>query len=120
MARRAFDIVAAASDQDLDRLIELGRVNAQRHEAMWRMAVIFYISAPATVVLALVQIAPEAVLAAILEGSVYLWGAIVLLLVWMLYYFAVQWRARQIIAVLEMIRLERAQAPSSSQARGAK
>ena len=110
MARRAFETVAGASDHDLDRLIELGRVNAGRHEAMWRMAVMFYISVPATVLLALVQMAPGAVAAAFFEGSVVLWGLIALLLVWMLCYFAVQWRARQIVAVLEMVRLERPQA----------
>ena len=112
--------MADVTDQDLDRLADLARVNAQRHDSMWRMLVMFYVSVPATLLLALLQVFPDAVLAAIREGSFLLWTPVGVLLVSMLYYFGAQWRARQVVALLEIARLERAQAPSSSQARGAK
>lgn len=107
MAERAFNLLAAVSDRDLERLADLARVNSQRHDSMWRMSVMFYVSVPATGALALLQIAPEAVAAAFTEGSVVLWVAIGAILSSMLYYFGAHWRARQILAVLEMVRLER-------------
>ncbi len=107
MARGARAVLAEAPDGLLERLIALAAVNARRNEAMWRMAALFYVTAPVTLFLAGLEGAPDFVRGFFAERGPFLAVLVGLMTVWLLYYFANQWRARQMEAVLELVRIER-------------
>lgn len=107
MARRARAVVADVPDEVLDQLIAVAAVNARRNEAMWRMGALFYVTVPVTLFLAGLEGAPDYMREFIRDTAALLVIQVVALTIWLLYYFANQWRARQIEAVLELIRIER-------------
>lgn len=100
----------------LDQLAGIAAINARRSEALWKAAALFYITVPVTLTLAALQAIPE-VLRQFLAGmppSVGFGVAIGTLCaaLQMLFYFGVHWRASQIAAVIDLVRLER-QAPAT-------
>jgi hypothetical protein len=107
MATKALARLQSVDDALLNRLAGLAAVNARRHEAMWRFAALFYITVPVTLFLAALQGAPDFIrlyLAALgWVGALMAFG----LTIQMLHYFAAQWRARQIEAVIDIARIER-------------
>lgn len=106
-ARRTAALLSAVDDATLVRLIELAAVNLKRNDGMWRLAVMFYVTVPATLLIAGLDAAPD-LMAEIFRPV--LWTFILmlpLLTLQLLFYFATQWRAGQIVGVLEMIRIER-------------
>lgn len=106
-ARRALARLADIPERQLDMLSDLAAVNARRNEAMWRMAALFYVSAPVTLFLASLQGAPQLMREMFRISGLLLLGLVVLLTIWLLYYFATNWRARQIEAVIDLARIER-------------
>lgn len=112
MAEGGLAILTTASDGLLDRLAALAAVNARRNEALWRMAALFYVTVPATLFLAGLEGAPDIVALVLAEAVVPLILTVVSLTAWLLYYFASQWRARQIEAVIELARIERMGGPA--------
>lgn len=107
MAQGGLAVLADVPDDLLLRLGDLAVLNAKRNESMWRLAALFYVSVPLTLVLTGLEGAPE-IVKDILAQS---WGVILvgggLITLWLLYYFGNQWRARQIEAVVELARIER-------------
>ncbi|WP_282008258.1 hypothetical protein [Brevundimonas aveniformis] len=108
MARGAFKRLAEVPDETLVHLAELAAVNHSRHQSMWRLAVLFYVSVPVTLVLAGLQGAPDFIGEVLVTAGWGLAAVVGLLTVWILVYFAHQWRSQLIVAVLELIRIERA------------
>lgn len=107
MARGAFALLDGVPAAELARLAELAEVNSRRNEALWRVIVVLYVTVPVTGLLVGLQAAPELVLRVIAEGSTLLWAVFLSMGLSMIYYLATLWRARQITAVLELVRLER-------------
>ncbi len=108
MAKAGLPLLERHSDDLLGRLADLAAVNARRCEAMWRMSALFYITVPVTLFLAGLQGAPDVLREYI---ALFGWLGLVILvgvLFQMLHYFAALWRARQIEAVIELARIERA------------
>ncbi len=107
MARGAMTVLADVPPDLVDRLQDLASLNARRNEAMWRMSALFYATIPFTLLLAGMEGAPD-ILQLMLQQSwmllLFLVGAMTL---WLLAYFANNWRARQIEAVVELARIER-------------
>lgn len=106
-ARRALALLETVDDATLADLTSISEVNVQRNDAMWRLAVMFYVTVPVTIVVAGIDAAPD-ILAEIIGpfATVLLW-LLPLLTIQLLFYFATQWRARQIAAVLAFARIER-------------
>lgn len=107
MARDAFAALKGVSDARLAEVAALAALNVQRNEAMWRLAVIFYVSVPVTLALAAIQAVPGAVRYVMHVAALPFWIAVGGLVLFMLYAFLTQWRARQVAAVLELVRIER-------------
>lgn len=107
MAEAGLAVLADVSDDLLLRLGDLAVLNAKRNESMWRLAALFYVSVPLTLVLTGLEGAPEIVKDMLARS----WGVFAvcggLITLWLLYYFGNQWRARQIEAVIELARIER-------------
>ena len=107
MAQGGMTVLAEVSDDLLLRLGELAALNAKRNEALWRMAALFYVSVPVTLLLAGLEGAPDIVKTVLSSSWVIVVGGAVMMTLWLLYYFTTQWRARQIEAVIELARIER-------------
>ena len=107
MARLADEALREAPDAALDALMEIAEVNAQRNDAMWRMAVIFYVSVPVTLFLAALDVLPDFGERLARESVIGFWAWVGLLTAFVLYYFLTQWRARQIVAALKLLMIER-------------
>ena len=110
--RRALAMLREAPDLQLERLARLAELNARRNEAHWRMAALFYITVPGSLFLAGLQGAPEYTRAFVDEMGWVGTALILFLMLQMLYYFATQWRARQVEAVVELARIERMAPPA--------
>jgi hypothetical protein len=109
--RLAMSELEDAPDALLQGLGELAALNARRNEALWRMAALFYVSVPVTLLLAGLEGAPDLVKQMLQDTAPALIVGGGMMTLWLLYYFANQWRARQIEAVIELVRIERAAAP---------
>ncbi|MFJ6023839.1 hypothetical protein ACIQC9_04475 [Brevundimonas sp. NPDC092305] len=108
MAKAGLEILEPVSDTLLQRLLDLAEINARRNEAMWRMAALFYVTVPVTLILAGLERTPRLLELAFAEIGWILAFLAVGLTLQLLYYFANQWRARQIEAVIGLARIERA------------
>ena len=113
MATAALAVLEPIDDETLDRLADLASVNARRNDSMWRFAALFYITVPVTLFLAGLEGAPDFIREYLQTmgwvGAVLAFG----LTVQMLYYFTAQWRARQIEAVIDIVRIERSRSLTS-------
>ena len=109
--RRALALLKDAPDLQLERLARLAELNARRSEAHWRMAALFYITVPGSLFVAGLQGAPEYTRDFVTAMGWVGTGLILFLMLQMLYYFATQWRARQVEAVIELERIARLAPP---------
>lgn len=114
MAERALVILKDAPDLQLERLARLAELNARRNEAHWRMAALFYITVPGSFFLAGLQGAPEYTRDMISDMGLWATALILGVMVQMLYYFSSHWRARQIEAVIDLVRIDRIALPTAS------
>ena len=119
MAKGARELLSSVDDDTLDALAALANTNAQRNEAMWRLAALFYVSVPMALFLASLDIASDLVREQIAASGGILFFVLAATTVQMLYYFAVNWRARQVVAVLEILTVERGRTPLALQSRRA-
>ena len=111
MARGAIARLDDVSDRDLERLAALAGVNGRRGEAMWRMAVMFYVTVPVGIFLAGLEGAPDFVKDAVERQGAMVVPFVVFMTIWLLVYFANQWRSKQVEAVIDMARIERGLLP---------
>lgn len=105
-------LLASASDADLEGVAAYAALNLRRQELMLRAVLVGYISVPVTLLATGAQIAPARVEALIRENpatSIQLFAACTL---GALYYVCTWWRARQIVSVLDLIRIDRGLAGS--------
>lgn len=107
MAKAAMAMLASVDDKTLADLTAIAEVNAQRNDAMWRLAIMFYVTVPATIVIAGIDAAPQIVEEVIRPLALMLVILLPALTIQLLFYFATQWRARQIVGVLRFAWIER-------------
>lgn len=107
MARLAQEALKDASPATLEALAEIAEVNAQRNDAMWRMSVIFYVTVPVTLFLAALDALPNFGERIARQTVIGFWVWVAVLTAFVLYYFLTQWRARQIVAALKLLMIER-------------
>lgn len=102
----AFALLDAAPEQ-FEAVRTLAALNARRHEQMFQFVVLLYVSIPVTIILGLAELMPEGLIdhfeqqrvpVAIFAAGCTLGVAAYLLGVW---------RARQMVSVLDLWRLER-------------
>ena len=103
----AMALLADLPPKELLRLGELAAVNARRNEAMWRMGALFYVTIPVTLTLAGLENAPDIFKLMLAKNALMVAIGVVLMTLWLLVYFANQWRARQIEAIIDLARIER-------------
>ena len=107
MARAAAPILAGQSPEALKTLLGLARINAKRNDSIWKMAALFYISGPTGFIVLGFQIAPKLTRAVLTLGAVGFGLCGLALALSLLHYYSINWRAAQIVAVVEMEMVER-------------
>lgn len=106
--RATFALLQDRSDEALATLTALASLNSRRQGQMFSIVAIIYITVPLTLVATWAQIAPggvERYIRGHLLGSVQVLVAATLAAG---YYFLSHWRSRQVVEVLELVRIERA------------
>ncbi|RZI55238.1 MAG: hypothetical protein EOP94_05165 [Zymomonas sp.] len=94
-----------------DALTALASLNARRQDQMLRAVIIGYLTIPFSIVALLAQIAGDSVMAFV---NSHIWMSIHIVALCsfgVLAFFCSHWRSRQIIGVLDLIRIERGQTP---------
>jgi len=107
MARGAVPILQPLTDGELEVLQGLSRLNADRNNAIWKMAAVFYVTVPTTLILASFQIVPTVVRKLLSEYSPIWLTLFVLMSLSLLYCFSIYWRASQVQAVIELEQVQR-------------
>lgn len=108
---KAFELLKDVDDALFDALSALASLNARRQDQMLQAVIIGYLTIPLSIMALLAELAGGSVMtflkahseAAIQFGVGAALGPIV--------YFLSHWRSRQIVGVLDLIRIERGQAP---------
>ena len=107
----AFKILEGADDATFDAVAALAALNTRRQEQMFRAVVIGYLTVPVSILALLAEVAGDSVMSFARDHA----GLIIPILVGSasapLSYGMSYWRSRQIIGVLDLIRIERGQAP---------
>ncbi|HVK42427.1 MAG TPA: hypothetical protein VM471_08115 [Phenylobacterium sp.] len=109
--RQAFELLAGVDDQTFDAVSALANVNARRQDQMLRAVIIAYLTIPVSIIAVLAEVAGDS-LVSFVRGNLELaiqFGAGVTLAP--LAYYLSHWRSRQIVSVLDLIRIERGQSP---------
>lgn len=109
--RQTFDLLEGVSDTDFDALSALANLNARRQEQMLRAVVIAYLTVPLSVVAILAEVAGGSLVSFAREHTELAIQIAVTATAGPLAYFMSHWRSRQIIAVLDLVRIERGQTP---------
>ena len=104
-----------ASPERFEQVRALGALNLKRHEIMFQFVALLYISVPVTIVLGLAEIMPDGLIRMFSENQTFVWQAAGVVTFGAAVYLVGVWRARQLMAVLELWRIERSQSAISSQ-----
>lgn len=108
---QAFEIMADADDALFDGVSALANLNARRQDQMLRAVIIGYLTIPVSILALTAEVAGDSMVAFAREH----WRLVIQLGVTAtlapLAYFTSHWRSRQIVGVLDLIRIERGQSP---------
>lgn len=103
---RAFDLLDA-NPELFEPVKALAALNLRRHEQMFHLIAILYVSVPVTFVLGLAEVMPdELVLAFKADSFIFLYLAAILTVCALVYMIGL-WRARQVVSVIELWGIER-------------
>lgn len=107
----AFDILAGADGATFDAVVALAALNARRQDQMFRAVVIAYLTVPVTLLALLAEVAGASIMPFVRAHADVIIPLIVASAGAPLSYGMSAWRARQMLGVLDLIRIERGQAP---------
>ena len=112
--RRAFELLNDRPDAEFEGLVAVAALNARRQDLMLRAVLVAYITVPLSLLATGAEIAPDDVERLIrehLRTSIILFSGST---VGTLFYVCGWWRSRQMMSVLDLIRIERGMLPSTS------
>ena len=103
--------MADADDALFDGVSALANLNARRQEQMLRIVVIAYLTIPVSVLALVAEVAGGSLMAYVQANLDFVIRSGATLVLGPLMYVMSHWRARQIVGVLDLIRIERGQSP---------
>jgi hypothetical protein len=109
--RRAFDLLTDVDAATFDALCALAALNVRRHEQLLKAVVIAYLTVPITVLAVVAEVAGDTLVAFVRDQMQHVVTVGVALTFGTVSYYLGTWRANQIVGVLDLIRIERGQAP---------
>jgi hypothetical protein len=112
--RQAFDLLKDVDDPTFDALCGLANLNGRRQDQMLKAVVIGYLTLPLSVLAVLADIEGDSVSAFIHAHSTLVYQVVFTATLGPLTFLMSQWRSRQMIGVLDLIRIERGRSPAPS------
>ncbi len=109
--RKAFSLLDGVDDALFDGLSALAALNARRQDQMLRAVIIVYLTFPLSITALLADLAGDSVVTFLKTNQQPAIAVGLILTCGPLAYMASAWRARQMIGVLDLIRIERDQRP---------
>lgn len=108
---QAFDLLDGVDDTTFDALSALANLNARRQDQMLRAVVIAYLTVPITVLAIVAEVAGDGLVSFVRGNMTFVVSGAVGVTMASLSYYLSHWRSRQIVGVLDLIRIERGQSP---------
>jgi hypothetical protein len=105
--RRAFELLRDVDDQTFEAVVGLANLNVRRQEQMMRAVIITYLTAPISVTALVAEIAGDSLMSLIRQHTDLALATVVVLAVGPVSYLMSHWRSRQMIGVLDLIKIER-------------
>jgi hypothetical protein len=109
--RQAFALLDGVPDSDFDALSALANLNARRQDQMLRAVIIAYLTVPLSAVAIVAEVAGGSLLSFVRQQPDVAVHLAITVTAAPLIFFMSHWRSRQIVAVLDLIRIERGQSP---------
>ena len=107
----AFKILEGADDATFDAVSALASLNARRQDQMFRAVVIGYLTVPISILALLAELAGGSMVSFARQYADFIIPMAVGFAAAPLSYGMSHWRSRQIVGVLDLIRIERGQSP---------
>lgn len=108
---KSFELLDGVDDATFDALSALANLNARRQDQMLRAVIIAYLTVPLSVAALWAELAGDSLLSFVKTKPELTIQIVVGVTMGPLSYFMSHWRSRQIVGVLDLIRIERGQAP---------
>ncbi|MFN3879157.1 MAG: hypothetical protein ACK4MH_12360 [Brevundimonas sp.] len=111
---KSFDLLDGVDEAGFEALYALANLNARRQDQILRFVIICYLTAPLSILALMAELAGDSLLS---FTRTHMWEVISLLVavgLGPITYMMSQWRSRQIIGVLDLVRIERVQASARS------
>ncbi|MFN7129959.1 MAG: hypothetical protein ACK4OJ_12930 [Brevundimonas sp.] len=111
---KTFDLLDGVGEAGFEALYALANLNARRQDQILRFVIICYLTVPLSILALLAELAGDSLLS---FTRAHMWEVISLLVavgLGPITYMMSQWRSRQIIGVLDLVRIERGQASERS------
>jgi len=108
---KAFELLQGADDALFDAVSALASLNARRQDHILRAVVIGYLTIPLSIMALLAELAGDSVLTFLRAHSDQIIPFLAGVTLGPIVYGMSHWRSRQIVCVLDLIRIERGQAP---------
>jgi len=108
---QAFDLMNGVDDPTFDAVSALASLNARRQDQMLRAVIIGYLTIPLSIVAILAEVAGAGLVGYVRENLESTIQVGLIAASAPLIFFMSHWRSRQILSVLDLIRIERGQAP---------
>ena len=105
--RQTFDLLEDVDDATFDALYALAGLNGRRQDQMLKTVVIGYLTLPLSVIAVIADIEGDSVAAFIREHSTTVYQIVATVTLAPLTFLMSQWRSRQMIGVLDLVRIER-------------
>ena len=109
--KQAFALLEDVDEATFDALSALANLNARRQDQMLRAVIIGYLTVPLSVLAVMAELAGDSVMTFARTHISLIVPIVVGTTMGPLSYFMSHWRSRQIVGVLDLIRIERGQAP---------
>jgi len=109
--KQAFALLDDVDEATFDALSALASLNARRQDQMLRAVIIGYLTVPLSVLAVMAELAGDSVMTFARAHIELLIPVVAGVTLGPLSYFMSHWRSRQIVGVLDLIRIERGQAP---------
>ena len=107
----AFEILGGANDATFDAVVALAALNARRQDQMFRAVEIGYLTVPVTLLALFAEIGGASIMPFARAHADVIIPLIITSAAAPLGYGMSAWRSRQMLGVLDLIRIERGQAP---------
>lgn len=109
--RQTFELLKTVDEATFDALSALASLNQRRQDQMLRATIIGYLTVPFSIIALLAQVMGDSLMAFVSEHLNMTIQFVALCSFGVLAFFCSHWRSRQIVGVLDLVRIERGQMP---------